>query len=319
MVKPESVPSCRRSPPSRRVNAQGRVFVSLDRSGREQVLPVQVANFSAFDLSPDGRRVATEVIKGADDGGDIVLFGLEDSIPTRLTFRGLNRYPTWTPDGRRVAFSQFDGAERDIVWKPADGSGAEQALLKRPGEQFEVEFSRDGQWMVYREGNANANVGGLGLHYQRLHGSGEDREFYSVSGRNVVTPALSPDGRWLAYASDESGQMQIYVRPFPRDESGAVWQVSTARAVEPLWAPSGRELYYKEAGFLMAAETRGVPTFTIVARRRLFEINKYIGNPWHPSYAVLPGDRGFLMVRAAGGDAPPQMTVVLNWAGGLRR
>jgi Tol biopolymer transport system component len=289
----------------------------VDRTGREQVLPVQTANFDAFGLSPDGKRVATEVIKGTDDGGDIFLFGLKDSIPTRLTFRGLNRYPTWTPDGRRVAFSQFEGTERDIVWKPADGSGAEQALLKRPGEQFEVEFSRDGRWMIYREGNANTFSGGLGLHYQRIDGSGEDREFHSVPSRSVVTPALSPDGRWLAYASDESGQSQIYVRPFPRDESGAVWQVSTVGGIEPLWAPSGRELYYKEAGYLMAAETRSVPTFSIVARRRLFEINKYTSNQWHPRYAVLPGDRGFLMVRAAGSGAPPQMTVVVNWAGAL--
>jgi eukaryotic-like serine/threonine-protein kinase len=297
-------------------HVSGLNIVTVDRAGRDQLLPIPPANFDVLALSPDGRRVAAEVIHGADDGGDIVTFGLGDSVVTRLTFRGLNRYPAWTPDGRRVAFSQFLDGERDLVWKPADGSGQEETLLKRPGPQFEVEFSRDGRWMIYREGDANGGARGLGLRYRSLTPGGIDSVFYDGSGSDI-TPALSPDGRWLAYASDESGHSQIYVRPFPPQSSGAVWQVSTTEGTEPVWSRSGGELFYKEGGWLMAAAVKTSPSFSVVARRRLFQIARYNSNPYRQRYAVLPGDQRFLMDRAVETNSPAQPVVVLNWVAGL--
>jgi Tol biopolymer transport system component len=293
-------------------------IVTVDRSGAEQVLPIPPTSFDVLSLSPDGKSVAAEVIHGADDGGDIVTFGLGDSVITRLTFRGLNRYPAWTPDGRRVAFSQFLDNERDLVWKPADGSGQEEILLKRPGPQFEVEFSRDGRWMIYRDGDANGGARGLGLRYRSMAPGGVDTVFFDSPGSDI-TPALSPDGRWLAYASDESGHMQILVRPFPPQSSGAVWQVSTTEGTEPVWSRSGGELFYKEAGWLMAAQVRTTPSFSVTARRRLFQIARYNSNPYHPRYAVLPGDQRFLMDRAVETNSPAQPVVVLNWMAGLGR
>jgi len=294
----------------------GNEFLLVDREGKEKVLPIPAAQYDAFGLSPDGKRVAAEVISGTDDGGAIVIFGVGDSVVTRLTFKGINRYPTWTADGRRVAFSQAIGDQRELVWKPADGSGEESTLLKRPMPIFEVEFSRDGKWMIYREGDANGGGKGLALRYRSLGPGGVDSLFYDSPGQEI-TPALSPDGRWLAYASDQSGRQEVYVRPFPPVSTGAVWQVSTDGGTEPVWAHSGRELFFKENGWLVAAEVRATPAFAVVARRRLFNVSGYNNSAFHPRYAVLPGDQEFLVVGPAGFSSPPDAVVVLNWMAGL--
>ena len=296
----------------------GNEFVVVDRLGKEKVLPIPPAQYDAFGLSPDGRRVAAEVITGTDDGGAIVIFGLGDSVLTRLTFKGVNRYPTWTADGRRVVFSQAIGDQRELVWKPADGSGEESTLLKRPLPIFEVEFSRDGRWMIYREGDANGGARGLSLHYRALAPGGVDSLFYDSPGQDI-TPALSPDGHWLAYVSDQSGRLEVYVRPFPPVSSGAVWQVSTEGGTEPAWAHSGHELFYKESNWLVAAEVRTLPAFAVAARRRLFSVAGYNSNPYHSRYAVLPGDQQFLVDRPAGFSSLLNAVVVLNWMEGLGR
>jgi len=140
--------------------------------------------------------------------------------------------------------------------------------------------------------------------------------FYDGLGADI-TPALSPDGHWLAYASDESGHFQIYVRPFPPQSSGAVWQVSTVEGSEPVWSRSGGELFYKEGSWLMAAAVRTSPSFSVIARRQLFSIARYNSNAYHPRYAVLPGDQRFLMDRAGETSAPIQAVAVLNWMEGL--
>jgi len=298
------------------VSAAGLEFVVVDRHGKERALPIPPARYDAFALSPDGRRVASEVISGQDDGGTIVLFDLGDSVVTRLTFKGVNRYPTWTADGRRVAFSQAVGDQRELVWKPADGSGEESTLLKRDRPIFEVEFSRDGRWMIYREGDANGGAKGLSLHYRSLAPGGIDSLFFDSPGQDI-TPALSPDGRWLAYVSDQSGRPEVYVRPFPPASSGAVWQVSTEGGTEPLWAHSGHELFYKESNWLVAADVRTAPAFAVAARRRLFSVAGFNNNTYHRRYAVLPGDQQFLVDRSAGFGAAPRAVVVLDWMAGL--
>jgi hypothetical protein len=143
-------------------------------------------------------------------------------------------------------------------------------------------------------------------------GGGLDTVFYN-SPAGDFTPTFSPDGRWLAYTSRESGRDQVYVRPFPPQASGAVWQVSSDGGNEPVWSRSGRELFYREAGWLVAAELRTTPSFGIIARRRLFQSTQYSTNPFHPRYAALPGDREFLMLRGASSTSPSEAVVVLNW------
>ena len=124
----------------------------------------------------------------------------------------------------------------------------------------------------------------------------QTEEFPTVPGSGTTSPRISPDGRWLAYVSNESGVPEVYVRPFPDASSGAVWQVSVDGGDEPMWAHSGRELFYKGGGQLVAAEVVGEPSFAVRARRPLFAVNDYFNNPFHARYEVLPTDQSFIMI-----------------------
>jgi serine/threonine-protein kinase len=287
----------------------------VDREGNATPLGVPLGRYNSMALSPDGTQLAFEITAGTNDGGDIYVVALGDSVPTRLTFQSVNTYPAWTADGRYVAFSRDLGNDRDIYWKLADGSGESQPLLQRPSVQFEVEFSPDGTFMLFREGNASIGED-LVFTVARLQTLDQTEGFLTAAGTGYTSPRISPDGRWLAYVSNESGTSEVYVRPFPDASSGAVWQVSTDGGAEPMWAHSGRELFYKGAGGnqLVAAEVVLEPSFAVRARRTLFTImNQYFSNPFHSRYEVLPDDQSFIMIRN-GDDAGGLRTVVVrNW------
>jgi len=126
------------------------------------------------------------------------------------------------------------------------------------------------------------------------------------------SPALSPDGRWLAYASDESRRSEVYVRPFP-GAGTAKWQVSREGGTEPVWAHSGRELFYRNAaGDLVAADVAPGPSFRVASERVLFPAREYVSDARDRNYTVSPDDRSFLFVRPQAG-ASSQLVVVLNW------
>ena len=236
-----------------------------------------------------------------------------DSVLSRLTFQGVNTYPTFTPDGRRIAFSSFADSTRDLFWKPADGSGRAEPLVRASGDEFEVTFQPNGPWMIYRTGNAST-VADLGLRVRRVDGSG-DSVFIDTGGAFERSPAFSPDGRMVAYVSNETGRDEVYVRPFPDDGSGAVWQASLNGGSEPVWANSGSELFYKatDLGMLVAARLRRTPTFAVVERRPLFNVINYLNNVWHQRYAVLPGDTTFVMLESSTNLNQVGTHIVLNW------
>jgi Tol biopolymer transport system component len=131
---------------------------------------------------------------------------------------------------------------------------------------------------------------------------------------NERSAAVSPDGRWLAYASDESGRDEVYVRPFPTG-SGR-WQVSAGGGGEPRWARSGREIFYRAGGQLMAAEIRTSPTLSVGTRTALFSTGPYQVNGNHAAYDVLPGDRQFVFVKTAA--ETQRFILALNWFQELR-
>jgi Tol biopolymer transport system component len=270
--------------------------------------------YNSIALSPDGTKLAVEVTSGSRDGGDIHILAMGDSVLARLTFQSINTYPVWTPDGRYVAFSREleTTTDRDIYWKPADGSGMAEPLLERPGAQFEVQFSSDGDHVLLREGNASV-ADNLDLTVTRMTALDQTELFPTGAGTENRAPRISPDGRWLAYVSNESGATEVYVRPFPDGSSGAVWQVSTEGGTEPVWAHSGRELFYKSGGQLMAAEVRTDPSFIVRARRPLFRVTQYFNNVWHARYEVLPDDQGFIMIQTTLGVEGIETIVVRNW------
>jgi serine/threonine-protein kinase len=295
----------------------GSLLSIVNRSGVATSLPLPRAPYNSLRLSPDGTRLALEVTAGASDGGDIYVLTMGDSVSVRLSRQGINTYPVWSRDGRHVAYSRLLDGERDLAWQPADGSGRAETLLRRPGDQFELEFAPDGH-LIVREGNATGSVAALDI-VSVAPGGGSAQPFAADPKAAERAHRLSPDGRWLAYVSDENGREEVFVRPYPDAGTGAQWQVSDNGGTEPVWAHSGRELFYKSQNVLFSAEVRTTPGFALGARRRLFSVTGYVNNLFHARYDVLPGDTSFVMFGLGTAEQGVRTVMVEGWLEELRR
>ena len=287
-------------------------LLAVNRTGTATQLPLPSAAYNSVRVSPDGTRLAYEVSDGVNDGGDIFVLTLGDSVPVRLTFQGVNTYVTWSLDGNRVAFSRMLDGERDIAWQAADGSGSAALLLARPGNQFEVEFMPANR-MVVREGNA---TGGEGLDLRTFAVGSDSALDFAASPELERSMRVSPDGRWIAYVSNRAGREEVLVRPYPDPGTGAVWQVSNDGGTEPVWSRSGRELFFKSKGTLFSAEIRTSTGFAVGARRRLFPTKGFFDNEWHARYDVLPGDTAFIMIGVDVATQRRRTIAVENWLQG---
>jgi len=255
-------------------------------------------------FSPDGRRVAVGIRSA--NGSDIWIYDRKKTTLTQLTKDGGLR-PEWSPDGRHVLF--IKETPRTSVWQQlADGSGPAEPLLQRD-DPWEAFLSPDSKYLIFRTGPGAAhNRDILGI---RL---GDSVVFPIVESPFVETqPRLSPDGHWLAYVSIESGRAEIYVRPFP--QQGSRVQVSADGGREPMWAPSGKTLFYRHASSFVGVTVTTSPTFSVGARTIVPDIG-YASASIHQSYDVAPDGKSFLLLRDAGEGT--QAIVVLNWARELK-
>ena len=291
--------------------ANVRSFAWVDRQGNVEPVGAAQKNYQEFNLSPDGTRVAVRI---SDDGEAVWIYDLARDTSTRLTFESDavgSFFPTWTPDGTRVAFGS------PLAWKRSDGTGDVELLDEGEGRSPSA-FSPDGTILVFQDFQ-NVN-GGQGLGVLTLEGNRTstlviDEEFLERDA------ALSPDGRWIAYNSDESGERQIYVRPFPDVNTGR-WQISTDGGEWPVWNPAGDELFYRGPTGVMALAFEADPTFTPGALTQVFERN--ILGARNRRMAVSPDGQRFLLFAnlLEGGTteaAPLQIIVVQNWFEELRR
>jgi len=286
-----------------------RALVLVDRQGRERVLTDKKHSYSSPSFSPDGKKIAVSIIiKGK---GDIWIYDIEQDTLTRLTFEGNHYYPVWTPDGRRVAFSSSRAGDYDLYWKRADFSGTADPLLVKEGEQGEISFAPDGKLLVFRDRHP---ITSRDIWILPLDGERTPKPFLNTSF-DERSPMLSPDGRWLAYVSNESGRSEVYVRTFP-DLSGSRWQVSTDGGTEPLWAKNGKELFYKGSNRLFSASIETEPTFKVGTREALFE-DVYWHSASHTLYDIHPDGKRFVMVK--GLEQSSELIVVQNWFEELRR
>ncbi len=163
---------------------------------------------------------------------------------TRLTFEGANFIAIWTPDGKRLTFgSTRAGGSVNLYWKPADGSGTAERLTTSENVQVLNSWSPDGQMLAFQ---ASGGIWVFPLEGERKPRPFLQTPFYDGGAR------FSPDGRWLAYVSDESGRFEIYVQPFPGP--GGKWQISNGGGIEPVWAKNGRELFYRNGDRMMDVE-----------------------------------------------------------------
>jgi serine/threonine protein kinase/Tol biopolymer transport system component len=281
----------------------GRKLVWLDRNGVEQPLAAPPRAYQSPRLSPDGQRIAV-VIQGAND--DIWVYDIPLQTFTRLTFAGRNLSPLWTPDGKRIIFraSPVGGERLNLFWKLADGSGEAERLTVSDYSQTPNSLSPDGQVLVFSQLDPTTNYG---LWMLPLTGDRKPRPFLQTP-RNEAASDLSPDGHWLAYTSDESGQYEIYLRPFPT--GGAKWQISTEGGVRPFWTRNG-ELLYPNGDRMMAVSIATQPTLSVGTPRLLFERN----NEGVFNYDVTRDGQRFLMLKPSEQEsaATTQIVVVQNW------
>ena len=240
-----------------------RTLVWVDRQGNEDVAPAEARPYNSVRLSSDGRTVVTQV---ADpDNSDVVIYDLERDTPTRFTFDpAFDQHPTVTRDGERVVFtSDRDEGVGNLYWKAADGTGQVQRLTTSDNVQAASSFTPDGR-LVFAEVTPTGVID-LGVRSMDGEGSVEwllQEPFYEAYAE------LSPDGRWMAYVSNESGQFEVYVRPFPNVNDGKQ-QISRNGGYWPLWGPDGRELFYQtfegpsSPVTVMAAPIETEPTFVV--------------------------------------------------------
>jgi serine/threonine-protein kinase len=281
--------------------AARRRLLRVDRAGRATPLPLPPDLYSSFRVSPDGRQLALEITTAGNDGGNIVLLTLGDSVTRALSRKGVNNYPAWSPDGRRVAWSRLLDGERDLVWQAADGSDTASTILRHPGDQWQVEFVAGTDRLIVRDGNASGGAQNLDVRSFRL---GSDSMWPFAALPNVLerAPRVSSDGRWVAYVSNETGRDEVFVRPATGDGSGAAYQLTNTGGSEPVWSRSGKVLFYKSQGSLMSGDVGPGATFTVTSRR-LFDVTPLFNNPWHARYEPLPGDSTFLAIETYEGDA----------------
>jgi Tol biopolymer transport system component len=233
---------------------------------------------------------------------------------TRLSFDGtINYRAAWRPDSRSLSFTSDRHAPFSFLYQlRADGSARPERVM--PTDTSEVDealWSRDGRWLVYRVG---VTAGFRDIYARSLSGD-TSRVTVAAGPFDEYSPALSPDGRWIAYVSVESGREEVYVRPFPGADR-ARWQVSTAGGAGPAWSHSGGELYYVDpTDSLIALNVTGAPDFQATTRRALFGTRPFVLLPFHRSYEVGLDDQSFLMLKrtAAPGTEANRLTVVLNW------
>jgi Tol biopolymer transport system component len=282
-------------------NAQFKL-VWVDRKGAEQPLPAPPHNYVMPRVSPDGQRVAAG-IEEAD--GQIWVYNLSRDTLTRLTFEGTNNIdPVWTPDGKKIAFK---GNQNRLYWQPADGSGPPEELTKSEFGPNSVpgSFSPDGQVLAFMGNNPSFDLYTLPL-------SDRKPQPFLRTSSNQTAPRFSPDGHFIAYASNESGRYEIYARPYPGP--GGKWQISTDGGGEPVWNPKGRELFYRNGDKMMAVDVTMQGTFSVGKPRVLFE-GRYVPTPRSfQDYDISPDGQRFLMLKATEqAQSPEQINVVLNW------
>jgi serine/threonine-protein kinase len=280
----------------------------VDRAGKADIV-AEGHRFHSPRFSPDGRRLAVDFIQ--QGSRDVWTLDLRQRTLARLSFEDDGHDPVWSPDGRWVAYVHGNG-----VWRRrADGSGTADSLFAQPGGVSALDFTPDGHGMLVA---LFAPMGfDIGL---ASPGETDDPGPLLATPFNEQFAAVSPDGRWLAYGSDETGRDEVYVRPFP--EGGAKVLVSQGGGTEPRWSPDGRTLYYfgqhDNLPHLIAATLVPGPErdLTVASRTPLFDVSEFEPASPHANYDVSADGGRFAMVHQG---ALSEMVFVLNWTAEVRR
>jgi len=283
----------------------------FDRNGKTVGLSGKPSWYANVKLSPDGRRIATD--QTDQDGRNVDLWVQDPArdTTTRLTFDpALDTTPTWSPDGRKLVYSSNRSLNFKLYLKNADGSGSDEEIAEVGGDAFNsLDWSRDGKYILTRRRNE--------LWYLTL----ADRTLKPlVQGWLVKAAQFSPDGRWVAYASNESGSMEVYVTPFP--SGNGKWQVSSGGGQEPKWRRDGKELFYLSPDSkMMAAPVSTGASFESGSPAALFQTHRRqaISSQDTFSYDVSADGQRFLIATQLDESATAPLSVFLNWTSAMEK
>jgi serine/threonine-protein kinase len=297
------------------VYAHEGLLLWVDRKKQVKELAAPARPYGSPHISPDGRRVAITVLSGGTSA-DVWVYEIPHGTLTRLTFDEHSTAPVWSPDGKRIAFTTTRRTGPAILAKSADGSGAEEILV--PGESLilvPTSWSSDGKFLAYWTVGSET---GRDVWIAPLTGEGKRQPFLQTKF-NEMQARFSPDGRWVAYMSEESGRYEVYVQPFPGP--GGKWQISTNGGTVPVWAQNGRELFYMSSGKVMSVGVTTQPTFSASTPRIVADVPPLLmGRLSNGVYDVSPDGQRFLFVKANVESGPPdEVHVVLNWTEELKQ
>jgi eukaryotic-like serine/threonine-protein kinase len=302
-----------------------RTLVWVDKRGREEPITAPPNDYRFPRMSPDGTKVALAI--NAGDKSDIWIWDLLRETMMRLTLNEASNCPLWTPDGKRIVFSvSGDRRAEKLYWKAADGTGSDEALGSVKGKMYFTpsSWSADGKTLVaYGRDvalDASHDIGVMSMDGDHQWKPLLDEKY------NEVNAEISPDGRWMAYGSNESGRNEVYVRPFPGANTGK-WPVSMKGGFCPLWSPDGRTLYYRADDAVMAVPVETLPAFKPGKPEILFR-GTYVGPYGGDAHLwdISPDGKRFLMMKAVQStekapavEPPRRINIVLNWTEELKQ
>jgi Tol biopolymer transport system component/predicted Ser/Thr protein kinase len=292
----------------------------FDAQGKSTGTLGEMGSYADPAISPDGARVAVTQYDSGLGNSNIWVMDIARGTSTRLTFnQGSDDNPVWSPDGKTIAYRSNHGGHGDLYQKPADGSGQERLLLKSDQDKTPTSWSRDGRFLLYTNIDLKTRDD---LWVLPLEGEPKPIPFLRTEFREAQG-RFSPDGRWIAYTSEESGNPEIYVRPFSPtasgdSASGGKWLVSNGGGAEPNWRGDGKQLFYIPPFQLqqMAVDVATDKTFQAGVPKRLFAAPQYL-----TSAAVSTDGKRFLFPAIGGTGASTQtpFTVVTNWQAALKK
>lgn len=289
------------------IEGEKRKIVKIALKGGTSILDSGAHPYLEPRLSPDNKKIAVVVREGEDY--DIWIFDILRGTLSKLTFGGLNRTPQWSPDGKTIAFmKRTKEGKTGIFTKPADGSGDETHIFDGEARLYLDCWTRDGNYLLLDDLTANAQSDILVLPL-----TGDKKPWKYLDTKNdEYESSVSPDGKWLAYISDESGAYQIYVRSFPNKEGK--WQISTDIAEEPRWSPDGKTLYYRKNSQLMSVPvstgstfSAGLPT-VLIGNFPVMNVDSGI------SYDLSSDGKYLITTQPVNGISFRSIAVVLHWS-----
>ena len=295
-----------------------RALVWVDRSGKENALPLPRRPFTISRLSPDGRRIAFTALTSSNaETADISTYNIATGRARRASFEPYSVGPIWTPDGLRVTYTSTDGRDWRLLSVPADGTTPPQSVVESHNQIYAAGWTPDSRALLYVERLAGRDQ------IMEVEPRGQPRPLavdHGPSFASVSGPALSPDGRWLALVGVETrgSNGNIYVEPFKHP--GPRYQVTVDGGIQPLWRRDGREIVYRRGDAVYSVAVEAGREFVAAKPVLLFRGSYRRGAPHGPDYDVAPDGSRFLMVRMGDDElAPRRLHVVMNWVDELER